>query len=172
MKNEWIQFKGWGIMLRLYILPFWFVIIFLFSLFIVKMILGVYKFPKAAYSLFKVSLSVSVISFCLFMLESILTHVFAVLMRFNDPEYGFMAVSDSFGLSVYENVGFFVFTFLTVCVCVYLSYIFNSRFTTRILPAIEKSKGRAVLFISIFTSPLIFFVPMKQLLINLFPVKW
>lgn len=173
MKYQWQLFAGWIIVLRPYILPFWLILIFLYSLVTVKIILGILKFSKKTYSLFKVSLRVSIISFGLFVLECALTHIFTTLMHFNEPKYGYIAARDGFGLSIYEHAGFFIFTLLSVFVCMYVSYRLNSRFTIHYLTTESNTnKNRAILLISILTSPLVFFITLKELLYILFPINW
>ena len=159
-------------MLRPYILPFWIILIFLYTLSISKVVLEVFKIPKEEYSFFKMSLSAFIISFCIFVLECIFTHVFTTLMHFNDPQYGFIAASDSFGLSIYENIGFFIFTLISVCFCVCIIYKLNLRFTMQYLQVASENRNNAILLISILTSPLVFFIPLKQLLYVLLPIKW
>jgi len=172
VNNEWLQFTGWVNMLRPYILPFWFILIFLYSMLTVKVILGFFRYPKETYSLFKVSLCVSLISFFVFILEFVLMHIFMTFRHFNDPNYGFIAARDSFGLSIYGNISFFIFTFISVCICVYLTYKLNMRFTDKYLTDTAINKKFAILLISVFTSPLIFFIPLKQLLKILIPFNW
>lgn len=176
MKDEinpllWFDFTGWTNMLLPYILPFWLILTFLYSLLIVKIVLTIYRFPKETYSFFKVSLTVSIISFCTFVLECALTHIFATLMRFNDPKYGFVTSRNEFGLSIYQNVGFFIFTLATICICLFITYRLNLHFTVPRLPKIENYRY-AILIISVLTSPLIFLVSLEQVLQILFPIRW
>jgi|AGTN01.2.fsa_nt_gi hypothetical protein len=172
MKNEWLHFTGWVNMLRPYILPFWMILIFFYTLLINKLVLGVFKIPKETYSLFEFSLCTSIICFCAFLLECVFTHVFVTLMHFNDPKYGFVTVRDSFGISIYENISFFVFTFISVCFCTYITYKLNSRFTMQHLTIPSENKNQAILFISILTSPLVFFISLRQALSILIPIRW
>lgn len=172
MKNEWLQFTGWSTILCPDTLPIWLILVFLYTVLTVKVVLGIFKIPKETYSLFKVSLCVYLISFCVFILECALTHIFVTLRHFNDPSYGFIAARDSFGLSIYENISFFIFTFISVCICIYLTYRLNIQFTVKYLTDSGSNKYHAILLISILTSPLIFFISLEKLLEILIPINW
>ena len=172
MKYDWLYLSGWVNMLLPYILPFWIILTFVYGLLINTLVLKLFKIPKETYSLFKVSICVSAISFCTFLIECIFTHVFTTLMHYNDPKYGFVDVRDGFGLSIYENTVFFIFTLISVCFCIYITYKLNCRFTTQLLANYNGNKKPTIIFISLLTSPFVFFVPLKDLLYMMIPIQW
>lgn len=172
MTYYWLNLTGWGNMFNPFFLPFWLVFVFLYLLLTVNIILGFSDFPENTYSLSKVTLCVFIISFCLFVNEYILTHIYATLKHFNAPQYGR-------GLDIYDNLGYFIFTLLTVCLCAYFSYRLHLRFTAKYLTSTNASKHNTILLISVLTSPIIFLISPKNflnfledLLFFLFPLSW
>ena len=172
MNYNWWIINGWAGFLRPHLLPYWIAISFLYSSCVVRLAFGVYKIKKEDYLLFKVSLCVFVISFCFFVFQSALSYVFTTLMRFYGPYDGYARKWGSYGMSIYQHFGFFVFTLLTVCICSFLTYKVNSQVTAKLINNINENKIKALLFISIFTSPLVFLLSLKEVMQTLFPIWW
>ena len=161
--KDWFYLAGWGLVLFPQFLPFLAIITYLYSWTIVKIILTIFKLPKGVRTTFKLSAVVALISFCMFVLEYILIHSLIKIA-------GYM--NSDFGVSPYVDVPFFICTLVSVCFCIYLSYILNSRFIGKYLTVLKKKRNTAILLIAIFTSPLIFFIPLEHAYQTLFRIEF
>jgi hypothetical protein len=171
MEYDWLYFAGWINMLRPPFLFFLIILIVIYASLISVLILAIFRIPKKTYSFLKVSLSVSAISFCVFVIEGIFTHVFTTIMHYNDPRYGFVDTRDNLGLSSYENTTLFLFTLISVCLCIYITYRLNRRFTARLLAKFDGNKKPAIVLISLLTSPFIFFASLKEIIYFVIPFR-
>ena len=156
MNYKWHIVTGWARFLRPDSLPYWIVLMFLYSLLVVRLAFSIFKLEKGEHSLLKIALRVFIISFCFFVLQSALSHVYTTLMRFYGPNNSLGRIWSSSGTSINEHDGSFNFTFVTVCICACLTYKANRRFTAKLINENNVDLGVAVLFISFFTSPLVF----------------
>lgn len=157
-------------MLRPSIFPFWVILTYLYAIPVIKIVMTICKIPKHSYWFFELTPCVALISFCVFVLACTLIHIFVTLMHLNDPRYGFVSIRDFFGLSIYNNSSYFIYTLVIICICVFLCYKLNMYFTMTHLAEVIENKKLAVMLISVFTSPLIFFIPLEKI-INTIPIK-
>jgi len=169
MNYNWHIVAGWAIFLKPRILPYWMALVFLYSLLVVRLTFAIFKIKKGEYSLLKVSACVSLISFCFFVLQSALSHVFTTLMRFYGPYNGYVRYWEIYGESVFEHSGFFTFSVITYCICAFLIHKANTKFTAKLISDTGINRSEALFRISILTSPLIFFVPLRWFGHILFP---
>jgi len=159
MKYNWFEFTGWVNMIRPYILPFWVVLTYIYTLIITKIVLVVCKVTREGCFFFKLFFSVALISCCVFILECVFSHIFATLMRYNDGTY-----TEILGLSIYENMVYFTFTLISVCFCAYVCYKLNMRFSLHHIATTGGNRELAILLMSLLTSPLVFFIPINEII--------
>ena len=171
MGNEWLHITGWANMLKPHLLLFWLALTFLYSVLVTKVALSMFSIPRHTYSVSTLSLCVSLISFCTFVVECVFIHIFANLMHYNDPQYGYVSAWDSYGLNIYENVDFLLFTIVSVVFCIYISYRLNTRFTLKRLRTSNLTSTKPMLLVSVLTSPIIFLFHWKRCLMLLFQLS-
>jgi len=167
MNYRWFDLTCWVSMLYLHILPYWVVLTYIYALIVSFAVVVACRLPRKAYSFFKLYICVATISLGTFFLECVINHIFTVLMRFNDSRF---YNQGAIGHSMYENATLFAFTLISVCFCVYISYKLNMRYSLQYIVATWRNRGRIILLISILTSPLVFFIPIKEIIQSL--IRW
>jgi len=165
VRQEWIILTGWG-WLSLSFLPYTFVIIFIYSMAVSKISLMIFRIPDYYYSVVKVAIRVSVISFSTFMLQYAITHIFELASRLRSPAFNHLP-GWRHNIYIYSHLGLFIATILGICLCLYISYRLNLRFTYKCLLVTSsdehKQTCKALTLISVLTAPFIYLIPVEQI---------
>jgi hypothetical protein len=102
---------------------------------------------------------IALTSFGVFVLECILNYPFLTVRRLIAARRG----GDVDGSDIYASAGCYIFVFITVCLCGYICYQLNLRFTLEHIETVKGNKELAITLISILTSPFIFFFPFRKI---------